>query len=245
MTKYPKDLCGERFGRLTAIYKTDAPSNLKKRKNNRTNYWFCICDCGGEKIVERYSLTTKKGTKSCGCLLSEAGSSKKGMKYNKSNKKYYFKNGYSNSSKSRTRFYGIWSGMKYRCLNPENISYGRYGAKGIKICDRWLIFENFQEDMYASYLEFSNINGKDTATLDRIDSNGDYEPSNCRWATYHTQSRNTNRTIKPIVGGIEYESIVDLAIAYDIHPTTIQYRYKIGKRDDELVKKPNYNKKQK
>jgi hypothetical protein len=87
--------------------------------------------------------------------------------------------------------YSTWLGMKHRCQNPKNPSYERYGGKGIKVCDRWLRLKTFCSDM----------GDKPSAkhTLDRINSNGDYEPGNCRWATPEQQAinkgiRKNNRT---------------------------------------------------
>jgi hypothetical protein len=84
---------------------------------------------------------------------------------------------------SRTRIYSIWAGIKRRCLNKNCGIFYKYGGRGIKVCDEWLRFENFKE--------WSDKNGyNDKLTIDRINSNGDYEPSNCRWATYQQQNSN-------------------------------------------------------
>lgn len=81
------------------------------------------------------------------------------------------------------RLYNTWINMKKRIFNKKSIGYENYGGRGINICDRWLKIENFIEDMYPSYQE--------GLTLDRMDNDGNYEPSNCRWATKSVQSRNT------------------------------------------------------
>lgn len=83
-----------------------------------------------------------------------------------------------------TRTYHTWEGMKQRCLNPNATRYNEYGAVGIKLCDRWLDFKNFLEDMGERPV------GK---TLDRIDPFGNYESENCRWATPKEQSNNQRR----------------------------------------------------
>lgn len=84
---------------------------------------------------------------------------------------------------TKTRTYKSWQSMKDRCLNPKATRYSEYGAKGITVCDRWLVFENFLADMGERPA------GK---TLDRKDNKKGYEPANCRWATYAQQTRNTS-----------------------------------------------------
>ena len=85
--------------------------------------------------------------------------------------------------------YRTWSNIKKRCNNPNRPDYARYGGRGIKVCERWMTFTNFLEDMGESPEELS---------IDRIDVNGDYEPSNCRWATRSEQARNKRGTNNPV-----------------------------------------------
>jgi hypothetical protein len=99
--------------------------------------------------------------------------------------------------------YECWRSMRKRCLNPRNHNFGAYGARGIKICDRWLnSFENFLADM--------GERPKGT-TLDRIDNDGNYEPGNCRWATPRTQARNRRNSMTVTLEGREM-SLVDYAV---------------------------------
>lgn len=136
--------------------------------SGRNRYWICACECGKEKEI-CYSSLSRGASKSCGCLNSELSSKRK-----------------TTHGLSKSAAYNVWINMKSRCLNPNNSSFDNYGGRGISICKRWLNFENFYADM-----------GEPPAAheIDRIDNNGDYAPSNCKWSTKHEQSENrrTNR----------------------------------------------------
>lgn len=93
-----------------------------------------------------------------------------------------YKHGHSSINGKRSPTYGSWFNMKQRCLNINNPAFNRYGGRGIMICERWMVFENFLADMGE------RPKGK---TLDRIDNDGNYEPSNCRWTTSKIQARNS------------------------------------------------------
>jgi hypothetical protein len=128
-------------------------------------FWLCKCDCGKECEVSATRIN-KGETKSCGCLKLKKGQNEKhGLK--------------------KHPLYSVWAGMKYRCYNVKSHNYPLYGGRGITVCDRWLqSVVNFYEDMIDGYVKGLH--------LDRINNDGNYEPTNCRWLT-HTQNSNNKR----------------------------------------------------
>ena len=132
-------------------------------RKSSVQYWMFECDCGKKKIASVNNV--KMGnTKSCGCLYNE--------------EKNAIKHGMEG-----TRTYKSWAMMKCRCLNKNYTQYKDYGGRGITICKEWLIFENFYRDM-----------GKrpEGMSIDRIDNNGNYCKSNCKWSTPKEQNNNRN-----------------------------------------------------
>ena len=156
------NISGMRFGRLVAI---DPDKTGKKVK------WNCICDCGKKSKVDGSKLRSGE-TKSCGCLVSEL-QSERAIKRNT-------KHGHNKVGR-QSPTHKSWTAMLHRCRAPKYSDYKNYGGRGITVCERWKVFENFLADMGE------RPKGK---TLDRIDVNGNYEPSNCRWATLSEQQRN-------------------------------------------------------
>lgn len=122
------------------------------------------------------------------------------------------------------RIYLVWYGMKSRCFNPDNKDYKDYGERGITVCKEWLTFDNFCEWAYANGYD-DNKTGREQS-LDRINVDGNYEPSNCRWATMATQRRNTRTNV--IVNG---KCLQDVSKETGINPTTILRYTKDGRFD--------------
>lgn len=117
-----------------------------------------------------------------------------------------------------TRVYRIWRAMIARCKYPHQDSYKHYGGRGIRVCERWLSFDCFFADM--------GMPG-DKETLDRIDSNGHYEPGNCRWVDFKTQANNTRRNRRITIGGVT-KTLEQWAEHGAINSRTIRNRLEAG-----------------
>lgn len=163
-----KNIAGMRFDRLTVI-------SVHGREKFGRATWLCKCDCGKEIIVFSSNLI-KGNTKSCGCLKDE-----KRIDNGHKHLKHGCSKGAIQNEGNPTPEYISWQGMRQRCLNLQHQKYPIYGGRGITICERWSLFENFLMDMGE------RPEGK---TLHRIDNDGDYEPFNCEWADYYTQNKN-------------------------------------------------------
>lgn len=172
------DLTGKRFGRLVVLEQAEYHIDKKGRK---TKMWKCKCDCGNETIV-RHGGLQKGTTTSCGCFHKEIVGS-----LNRSH----------GLSANCGRLYPLWKSIKYRCYNINSKDYARYGGRGIVMCDEWINdFQSFYDWAIANgYKEEKTDKGLNILTIDRIDVNGNYEPSNCRFVTNDVQAKNKRDTI--------------------------------------------------
>ncbi len=142
----------------------------------RRRGWLCRCDCGTERVVREDRLKSGRSL-SCGCFHREISAG------------IFRTHGLSKRSE-----YRIWLGMRRRCSDKNHPSYKDYGARGIKVCQQW-------EKSFVAF--YSDVGQRPTSdhSLDRIDSNKDYEPGNVRWAVKHEQVRNTRRNTFVVIDG--------------------------------------------
>ena len=137
------------------------------------------------------------------------------------------------------RFYHIYHQMRQRCLDINHPRYNEWGGRGIIICDDWLKFKNFEQDMYESYLNHEIIYGTKNTTLDRVDNNGNYCKENCRWATRKEQANNRrHRKGTFIIDGKHY-NLRKFAEYYGFKKSTMEYRlYQLKMSEDKAIKMP-------
>lgn len=199
------DLVGKRFGKFTVMKRIENDVNGNRR-------WKCKCDCGKIKNVLGSNLKYNK-SRSCGC--SHEG-----------NKNSLIHGNTKMGKRSKT--YYSWEGMKKRCYNKKSNNYKNYGGRNpsITVCKRWLKFENFLEDMGER---------PKNKTLDRIDNNGNYCKSNCRWATRKQQCRNTRQNRIILYNG-KIQCSIEWAEELGIKPSTLRKRISRGDSAEKALR---------
>ena len=204
-----RNYSGEVYQNIEVLEKTN------KRKDKGYVIYKCKCKkCGRifENYLEEYRKRYKKGifTMTCGC-------------YDRHHNNFY-KNGLS---KTRIRF--IYNNMKDRCYNKNSAGYKHYGKRGIKICKEWL------EDFINFYNWAINNGYKESLSIDRIDVNGNYEPTNCKWSTFQEQIMNRTNTVKIEYNGIN-KPLTEWAREYKIPITTLRSRIDRGWNIERALK---------
>jgi len=205
-----KDLVNNRFGRLTVI-------SFNGRNKGYDSVWKCLCDCGSELIV-RGGVLKNGHTQSCGCLQIERASishTKHGLYYDKATGK-------------RSKLYKVWGGMIARCYNPKTESYKYYGGKGIKVNPIWHTY-------YGEFHKWAIDSGyKEGLSIDRINNQGNYEPSNCRWATNEVQSRNRSNHRFLTLNG-DSRTVIDWGNIMEIPYRVLNQRSRRGWSDERTL----------
>jgi hypothetical protein len=204
-----KDETGKTYSFLTVL-------RFDSLAHNRKAKWLCRCVCGRETVVFGDSLRNGH-TKSCGCKKQELTLEVRVP---------LIKHGLS-----KTSFYKAWQGIIQRCFNKNDNNYKNYGGRGITVCERWLNFDNFKEDMLSSW--------KRGLSIGRIDNNGNYELNNCRWETLEQQNFNKRNTRLLTIFGVT-KPLMAWAKEKGFHHDTILYRIKI-RTPEHLLFKPKYD----
>lgn len=205
----PENLLGRKFGRLSVI--GDVPS--LRRQGGTRKHWLCQCDCGKQAVVQADHLRSGH-TVSCGCIWADI-CRKHGHGHDE------------NGQQSRT--YKAWVNMRSRVSGLYDQYDTSYLLKGIKVCETWSdSFEAFLSDMGECPAGMS---------LDRIDNNGNYEPSNCRWATIDQQNENRDCTRFIEFRG-ERMLFLTACSRFKIHPATLQHRLARGMTAEEALTVP-------
>lgn len=168
--------------------------------NDRQATWRCKCECGNESVVPGGCLRSGHST-SCGCYGLEV-----------------LKTASITHGMSKTTTFAVWRGMLQRCRNPKNPAYSKYGGRGITVCDQWLSFERFLSDMGVR---------PDGKSLDRINNNEGYSPSNCRWASRKTQNSNKTTTVLLTIDGVT-QCARDWSRSIGVNQSLITNRVKAG-----------------
>lgn len=216
MTKIDvNDIVGKKFGRLTVVEYSHNTKTYGEEGTIKavTHFYTCQCECGIKCIVRRGNLTSGH-TVSCGCYHREQQV-----------------NTNTSHGLSYSRIFRIYAGMKQRCYNLKQAKYNQYGGRGIKICDEWLAD-------FMNFYTWSMSNGyNDTLSIDRIDVNGNYEPSNCRWVNMKIQQQNrTNNHL--LTFNNEIHSITEWAEILKINRSTIKERLKKGWSVEQTLTTP-------
>lgn len=169
---------GKKYGRWTII----AEGSHKHYLNTIDKHVICKCDCGVIKNISLGSIRQGKST-SCGCYNKEFAS--------KNNRTHGYLVGLNGG---HTPEYEIWIKMKGRCFNPSDKNYNDYGARGITVCERWQYsFPNFISDM--------GVRPSKDFSIERVDVDGNYEPSNCKWLPLSLQNRNKRNSVRFTLNG--------------------------------------------
>jgi len=206
--KISYDITGKRFGYLTVI-------RLEGSNNRKERTWRCKCDCGKETVVPSYRIR-HGGVTSCGCHQRDC-------------------NYRSKKAKNNPRLYRVFKDMHRRCQYEKDPNYPNYGGRGIKVSEVWSKFDDFcdwaLEHGYDANAEYG------ACTLDRIDTNKDYFPENCRFVDMIEQSNNRRNNHYIVFNG-KKQTVTQWEREYNLYSGAINSRLKKGLTIEEAITKP-------
>jgi hypothetical protein len=198
------DVIGKTFNYVTVVADTG-------ERKGRAPLYLCRCVCGTE-FLSIASNVAGGNKKSCGCKRGQAQIGVKRPWLSELNKQRAKHGGY------KSKAYSIWRGMLQRCFNPNAKSYHRYGGRGITVCDRWMDFANFLEDMGEA---------PENLTIERVDNDKGYEPGNCVWAPLKVQANNRSDNVNVTHEG-KTMTVAQWAEVVGIERKTLEYRIRAG-----------------
>lgn len=202
-----EEVIGNKYGLISVI------ADAKREENSNCRRVLGKCDCGTVKTFRLSQLKRSKNA-NCGCYKREQ-----------------FIHRQTKHGDAKKRLYKIWHGMRSRCYNENDTKYELYGGKGIKVCDEWI-------NDFKAFEKWSSENGySENLTIDRIDSNKNYEPSNCRWADIIIQNRNRKNCWYITINGVT-KLAIDWAKENRINESTIFSRRRKGWSDIDCVTRP-------
>lgn len=202
---------GDKFGNWTIM-----STEYQREKNGYHKLYFCKCSCGTEKYVDIQNLKSGKSF-SCGCLTAQSASER-----------------FSTHRSTKTKLYRIYRGIIQRCYDTNCQAYPNYGGRGITMCDEWKDnFETFKDWAYSN--GYDETKTKFECSIDRIDNNGNYEPSNCRWVDNKTQCNNRRSNHLLEYHG-KIQNIKQWADELGISEKTILNRIRTGIVGDNIFK---------
>lgn len=207
------NIIGKKFGRLIVV---GEGTRRRKPCGSSVKMWLCKCDCGQFIEVSTSDLNNEH-TKSCGCLKNEISIGDETRKH----------------GMTGTRIYRIYRGMIERCYNKNSVSYKDWGGRGIAVCAEWLGEKGFE-----NFYKWSMENGyKDNLSIDRKNNDGNYEPSNCRWATRLIQTNNTRKNVYITYKG-KTQSLADWCRELELEYDMIYLRYRRGWDTEKMFTQP-------
>lgn len=210
MEKYSRiiDISGSRFGLWTVL-------KFSGQTANKAGLFLCRCDCGVERVVASGRLRNGSST-NCGCHARQSLGDR-----------------VRTHGMHQHRLYKTWVAMRDRCRRTTHTAYPRYGGRGIYVCEQWMSFPQFVEDVGSGWDE--------GLTLDRIDNDGPYSPENCKWSSRKSQSRNRSNT-KHLTFGLEMLPVSVWAERIGVSPNTIYLRLRKGWTIEQAVTIPHMGK---
>lgn len=201
-----KDLAGKIFGRLEVIRRHGSDAYHRA-------VWLCRCICGQEKLCTTHALTIGQ-TKSCGCLSIDKVRARS------------LRHGHYAIGSETNATFETWKHMHARCKNESDVGYHNYGGRGIAVCERWEDFGNFLVDMGRR---------PEGTSIERKDNDGNYEPSNCVWATPKEQGNNNRRNVHVTLSGVTLP-VSEWAARLKIKPQTIYCRLLRGSQPKDALR---------